>query len=402
MPALALVLLFPALVAPVFDLVRTTSPPDDPRAVVREATLGVEGDSVAALRARWGARTSDSLDRAARLGLATLARLTYDYASADRLYRTLTSADSTHPDRFAAYARLGQASGLEDQGRSAEASAAFGAARRVALAVGDRGAEAEALIGMAFRRARTDGAAVGLALLDTAAAMIGPADHELRSELLRRRAIFLGVAGDSGALAAAAASTELGRRTGLIREVAQGYRATGTILQWQGHLDSALAAFDRADTLFRRARDRTWAAVNSIERADALLGLGRLGDMREALNAAIRDGSVARSPFALGAAHVGFGALAIELGDFDGAGEHLRKAIDQYTALGDSSHVMKARSWRVHLAVAKGDYAAGKREERDILAFYRRTEEPPEQYTAHRDLAGIAMLERDWSAAARE
>ncbi len=389
MYALALALALPALVAQARD--------SDPRAVVLEATLAVEGDSVAAASARW-----NSLDPAARLGLATLARLTYDYAAAGHLYGTLTAADSTRPDRFAAYARLGQAWGLEDQGRSTDAGIQFAEARRVARAAGDRRAEAEALVGMAYPRGRVEGTAVGLALLDTAATLIEPTDLALRSELLRRRAIFLGVLGDTGALAAATASRELGSRAGVLRMVAQGHRAVGKILQWKGHLGPALDAFNQAEPLFRRARDLTWAAVNSIDRADVLLGLGHLGDVREALDAAIRDGGTARSPYALGTAHVGFGAVAIELGDFATADEHLREAIEQYQALGDTSSVMKARTWRVHVAVANGDYATGKREERDILAFYRRTGEPPEQYMAHRGLAAIAMLERDWPTAAHE
>ena len=403
MSLLALALAFPALAPPAFDSARPTSPPDDPPAVVREATLAVEGDRVAALRARWEARRAiDSLDRAARLGLATLARLTYDYPTADRLYHALISPDSTRPDRFAAYARLGLGWGLEDQGWSTKAGIQFTAARRVARATGDRTAEAEALVGMAFPLGRVEGMAVGVALLDTAAMLAGPADFALRSELLRRRAIFLGVAGDPRALAVAAESRELGQRAGLLRQVAQGHRATGKILQWQGHLGPALAAFERAEPLFRRARELTWGAVNSIDRADVLLGLGLLGDVREALDGAIRDGRAARSPYALGTAEVGFGAVAIELSDFTSADEHLRKAIAQYQALGDTSSVMKARTWLVHVAVAKGDYAAGKRAEHDIVAFYRRTGEPPEQYMAHRDLASIAMLERDWNTAAHE
>src|SRR5262245_55521383 len=108
---------------------------DDPPAIVHEAMLAVEGDSVAAPRSRWIARrATDSLDRAARLGLATLARLTYDYPAAERLYASLTASDSTQPDRFAAYARLGRAWGLEDQGRSAEAASEFIVARNVARA----------------------------------------------------------------------------------------------------------------------------------------------------------------------------------------------------------------------------------------------------------------------------
>lgn len=399
----AIVLAFPALVVQAPDSVRPAPPPDDPAAIVHEATLAVEGDSVAGPRSRWVARrATDSLDRAARLGLATLARLTYDYPAAERLYDALIASDSTQPDRFAAYARLGRAWALEDQGWSTEAGIEFIAARKVARGSGDRRAEAEALVGMAFPRGRLEGMAVGNALLDTAETMIRQSDFSLRAELLRRRSVFLGVAGDSSALAVAAASGELGRRAGLVREVAQGRRAAGKILQWKGHLGQALVAFEEADTLFRRSRDRTWAAVNNIDRADVLLGLGHLGDMREALDAAIREGTAARSPYALGTAHVGFGAVAIELSDFATAGEHLRKAIAQYEALGDTSSVMKARTWLVHVAVATGDYAAAKQDEHDILRFYGRTGEPPEQYMAHRGLAAIAMLERDWPTADRE
>ena len=390
----AVILAFPAPVA---------QAPDDPPAIVREATLAVEGDSVAAPRSRWIARRStDSRDPTARLGLATLARLTYDYPAAERLYGSLIASDSTQPDRFAAYARLGRAWGLEDQGWSTESGTEFVAARKVARAAGDRRAEAEALVGMAFPRGRVEGMAVGIALLDTAETIIPHSDYALRAQLLRRRSIFLGVAGDSAALAVAASSGELGRRAGLLRDVAQGRRAAGKILQWKGHLGEALVAFEEADTLFQRSRDRTWAAVNNIDRADVLLGLGHLGDMREALDAAIREGTAARSPYALGTAYVGFGAVAIELGDFATAGDHLRKAIAQYEALGDTSSVMKARTWLVHVAVATGDYEAGKREEHDILSFYGRTGEPPEQYMAHRGLAAIAMLERDWTTATRE
>jgi tetratricopeptide (TPR) repeat protein len=395
-------LLLSTFAAQRLDPVRPPASSIDPAAIIHEATLAVEGDRVGALRSRWDARrAADTLDRSALLGLATLARLTYDYSAADRMYLAL-STDSLHPDRFTAYARLGQAWALEDQGWSTETGVQFVAARRLARAAGDRRAEAEALVGMAFPLGRVEGLAVGVALLDTAAALMDPTDYVLRSELMRRRAIFLGVVGDSSALAVAASCREMARRGGLIRQMAQGRRADGKILQWMGHLGPALAAFEQAAPLFQRAHDLTWAAVNSIDRADALLGLGRMGDVREALDAAMRDGRAAKSPYALGTAQVGFGAAAIELGDFVTAGEYLRSAIAQYEVLGDTSSIMKARTWLVHVEVALGDYEAAKRTEHDVLAFYGRTQEPPEQYMAHRSLASIAMLERDWTSAAGE
>ena len=68
------------------------APTDDPRAVVRAAAAAVRTDSVAVYRARWKHRlAADTADRAAALGLATLARLTYDYPEANRIYRAMVS-----------------------------------------------------------------------------------------------------------------------------------------------------------------------------------------------------------------------------------------------------------------------------------------------------------------------
>src|SRR5687768_9134481 len=75
---------------------------DDPRLIVVEATRAVERDSASPLAAVWKEQLRrDSTDRPAALGLATLARLTYDYPTAERLYRLLYTADSSHPDRYA-------------------------------------------------------------------------------------------------------------------------------------------------------------------------------------------------------------------------------------------------------------------------------------------------------------
>src|SRR5215212_2997433 len=133
---------------------RASSPPqaspqaspqaEDPRAVVGQATRAVQGDSAAPLRARWSARLQrDSADRAAALGLATVARLTYDYDGAERLYRKLF-ADSLHPDRFAALAHLGLARQLERRGFGVLAPPQFELAREIARASGDATTEGEA------------------------------------------------------------------------------------------------------------------------------------------------------------------------------------------------------------------------------------------------------------------
>ena len=100
-----------------------------PRDVVQSAERSVQDDSVAAVRARWTeALRRDSTDRAAALGLASLARLTYDFATAERLlngmlaraggtvdpwtvqatiglYRVANASGEHHPRRFPAQRR---------------------------------------------------------------------------------------------------------------------------------------------------------------------------------------------------------------------------------------------------------------------------------------------------------
>src|SRR5215213_137915 len=67
----------------------------DPRAVARTALRAVEGDSAARVAERWEARLRVAPgDAAATLGLATLDRLQYDYAGAERRYDALRRADT--------------------------------------------------------------------------------------------------------------------------------------------------------------------------------------------------------------------------------------------------------------------------------------------------------------------
>jgi hypothetical protein len=66
---------------------------DSARVILHEAQRAVEADSVNRLRGRWEARLRQRPgDEGATLGLATLARLTYDYPAAERHYGALVAA----------------------------------------------------------------------------------------------------------------------------------------------------------------------------------------------------------------------------------------------------------------------------------------------------------------------
>src|SRR5687768_12410844 len=78
------------------------------REVVHTAERVLADDSSATVTALWlEAIRNDSTDRAARLGLASLARLTYDFATAERLFTGMLPRSGSTPDEWSVQARLG-------------------------------------------------------------------------------------------------------------------------------------------------------------------------------------------------------------------------------------------------------------------------------------------------------
>ena len=370
--------------------------------VVRQARLAVEGDSLAPVRRRWSVRLlQDSTDRPALLGIATLARLTYDYLSSDRLYARLFSADSARPDPYAAYGRLGRAWSLEERGQSDAAGDEFARARRVAREAGERGAEAEALIGLAFARGPTEGLAVAKAILDTAGRVIPASAVDLQAERGWRRAMIRALLADSGATAEAAASIELARRSGELRVQAQAFRGLGRILDWRGREDSALAAFGAAERLFRLARERSWLAVTLMNRGNLLRKRGDLGQASEAFHLAADEGARSNNRWAVASVHTGLGVVAMQVNDLTAAAEHLHRAIAMFEAQGDRSGAINARKFLPLIAFSDGDFTAARRQTLEARAFYQGTGETLDQFGADQTLATIAMRERDWPAAER-
>ena len=375
---------------------------DAARVVVRQAVHAVEGDSVAPVQARWRARLArDSTDRAGVLGLATLARLTYDYPTADRLYPRLHDQSSPHPDAYEAYARLGLAWSLEERGRSDAAAEEFGRARGAARAAGVPAAEAEALIGRSFARGATEGMAVVLALLDTAGTLIPASALDLQAERRWRRAVVLGLLADPRATAEAASAVDLARRAGDLRAEAQALRGLAKVLDWRGQEDSALAAFREAEQRFRQAREHSWLAVTLMNRGNALRKRGDLGETMAALRGALTEGERSHNLWAVASAHTGLGVVAMQLNDFATAAAHLNRAVTMFENQGDRSSAMNARKFLPLIALAGGDFTAARRQTLEALAFYQGTGETLDQFGAHQTLATIAMRERDWAAAER-
>jgi len=298
---------------------------DDPRATVRAAALAVQGDSASRLDARLRARVArDPNDRPALLGIATLARLRYDYPAAESTYRRLL----TRPDdRYAVYAHLGLAEGFDARSMTRASRPELERALGVARQLGDHTAEGRALVFLSIIRGRLEGVRTAEALLDTAASVVADTVFDVWSLLRGRRAIALALRGRAAdASREASASVDLARRARDVGAEAHAFRIVGQILQYRGQWDSALVALRESERLYQRARDRSALATSLIWHAQVLAGLGRYGEEREVMQRALREGEATHNPAAKADAHRAFGALAQLLGDWPAAATHLRES----------------------------------------------------------------------------
>ena len=367
---------------------------DDPRSIVRAATRAIQGDSAARLEARWRDRVSRRPgDRAAMLGLATLARLRYDYPSSERMYRALIAGAS---DGYAVYAHLGLVDGDETRGMARDALVELDRGLAMSRQIGDRIAEADALLTSAFARGRVAGVRVAAAYVDTAVGLIPDTAFDLRSRTLNRRAIIHAMNGRTvPASAAADSAVSFARRSADRRLEADAYRIVGQVLQYRSQFDSAFVALRRSESLYLGAHNRSALARSLIWHAQVLGGRGRYGEMRDAARRALSYGEETHNPAAIGDAHRMLGVLAQMLGDWPAASAHIRRALAVSIANGDSSGAMTSRKFLADVALAAGDVATAKRLALERLDWAHRTDDVNALYEVYRLLANIAERERD-------
>jgi hypothetical protein len=172
---------------------------EDPRDILRMALRAAETGNTASLAASCRQRLArDTTDRLATLGLAALARLTYDYPTADRLYPKLAAPGRGVPDRIAVYGRLDQAAAWLARGAATTADSLFALAAREARGAHDPAAEGQALLRRAAPQLRIGGPVVAMQLVSSAQRLIPATDAVLQAELLCHRANVLVVAARQG------------------------------------------------------------------------------------------------------------------------------------------------------------------------------------------------------------
>jgi CHAT domain-containing protein len=399
-----LILLAFSLILPLSATQADTAPAvyQDPRSMVRQATQAVEGDSAGHLTARWRAGLQyDPRDRAAAIGLATIARLTYDFPTADEYYRRVYDSDSTRPDRHTVYARLGLAQGLYAEGRMQEADTLFARARMDARALRDRGAEGEALFWLGTVRVLFQGPEEALALLDTALSVLPARAQDLQTATRCRRAHMLVVLGRADAARELGAALALARRLG--DPLAEGHclRALAMELRYRGQADSSTSVYRTLEDLRRRTRDRSNLARALVWRGDVLRQEANYGEAREVLREALIEAGASHNLNAAAEAKLLLGALFLALNDHLTAAGYVDQAGATYAALGDSSGLMVARSWRTSVSAAAGDLSRARREALEALGYFRRMGRLVDQWELYQALADLALREGDWVGAER-
>jgi CHAT domain-containing protein/tetratricopeptide (TPR) repeat protein len=394
------------LILPLWLLVATSADsirPPTPSEIVVAALRAVDADTAARLAAQWKSRVAhDSSDRSALLGLATLARLQYDYPTAQRLYQQILQSPEQQGDRIRVYAALGMAQGLDTQGWSEKAGKAYDEARRLAHAAGDPAAEGEALLGISLQRAFSQGIETGLAVLDTAAPLIPASRPDLQTERLRQRGALRAIVGRPEARSDIAEALAQAQKSGMQRSRGVALKSLAQVLQFEGKRDSSTVVLRQAEEAFRRGHDRAQLSTTLLWHVNALLNQGDLGEANALAHSALSEGQAAENLFGVGAAYTALGALNLSLNDYTAASEYLDKSIALFRRLGDPGGEMKARDYLAVTALAAGDAPGARREARAVLAWYQRNGDALIEFSGYRNLAIIAMHESDWSEAARQ
>jgi tetratricopeptide (TPR) repeat protein len=381
---------------------------EEPQAIVRSATLGIRGDSSAKLAARWAARLhDDSTDRAAILGLATLARLTYDFDEAERRYRTLFTEPpraGANADRYDPYARMGLGLAMEAQGLSGDpVLTLYQRALADARLAGDRLAEGAAHFRIGNTLAPLGRIPEGFLHFDSAMRVLpaGAAGDDVRAVLRCRRAqIFVAISNPGNADTLRAANA-FAARVGDDEANAVCLRATALLHWLSGRQDSATAADIALIDLRRRMRDRSGLAIALTLHADHLRSVGDFGGATRVFREALGEARASKNHYIEASVTLGFGGTALTLNDHAAAAEYVERAIAAFEAAHDSGSLMLALSFRPFVSMAAGDLDGARRQTLSVLDFWRHQQDWGHLVELYVQLATIEMRAGDYAAAER-
>jgi tetratricopeptide (TPR) repeat protein len=373
---------------------------DDAGAIVRAAERAVQDDSAQVAGERWRAALQrDSTDRAAALGLATLARQTYDFETAELLLTRLLRHGGSAPDGWTVQARLGLYRVANSRGDVRRADSLLRQAMADARRTGDRPAQVAALIG--FTNTRASDAPALFSTLDTIAELLPPGDGRDRAEYLCRRGLYRGVRGDLDASTDVRHGIAMAQRAGERQLTGHCLEAEGLLQSLRSHNDSALATYDRAAALLRATHEHSGIGRIESRRSDILQASGRLGEAKTALARVLEEATISRNRQRLSNALAGTGMLALRAGDLPTAAEYFERAAALNDSLGLTEGGMIARQNRAEVLAASGDLEAARTAMLASLEEAERGEYFEDAVLTRQQLARVEIRRGHWDEAGR-
>jgi len=382
---------------------QATTPGELGRDVVLEATRAVERDSAAASDKRWRTRLQrNSADRAALLGLASLARLTYAYEAAESLYARIDAAgeganSASGIDDVAVHTALGRAHLALARGDLSAALPLFQRARVRARSAMNAEAEGESVLRVAGLVARARGVAAADSLLPRAESLLAGRGPAARAMLHCARAGLRPAAAEQDL----AVGARLAREAGELRlEANCRFQSFVAATRRGSSTPATLAIPVEVAALQRRARDRSGLALTLQWAGWYMSTLGQYGYAWATLQEAVREGEASRNDAARSWALHGLANVAQAAGDLDGAHAHATAARALFAARGDSVGLLTAVALQGDLALAAGNAAAATAAYREALEWNRRRGSDP--MNLHVALALASMAAGDARAARQE
>lgn len=374
-------------------------PAEFPAQIVAHATAAVEGDSVATVRARWQRRlTTDSTDRAARLGLATLDRLTYDYAAAALGYGRLTGDDA-----WALHARMGGAHSDLWRAPFDQTVYRYLTVASGARALGDSSLAAAALSAAGFLGSRLGAMGPSLDSLDVAFQLAPRSNLALQARVLCARAPILSFAGRPGAMATAQRGLALVQQTGDRRTLGLCYHAVAMVAI--NDLDDSripLAYADSAAAAWRAARDGPMLALSHYTKGYTRFNYADFAGAKVALGEAIIEAERTGSRFVIAWSRRFLSMLYWTAGDIPASVQDFAQAESLFTMLNDGFGISHTRNGRAFAQLTLGRVAEAEATFRAQLAVSERNGMAEGVFANLQHLSAVRSVRGDWKGAREE
>jgi len=372
---------------------------ESPSHAVDQARRAHIGDSVAAVSARWTATLGNRPDDpSALLGLATLARLTYDYPLSDSLFRRLRDVSeertSTRAEAFRGMAHLRFIAGDLAAGDSLSILGAQHA---------EAAADTTLWVQLSFLRTasirRIEGPDEEARLLDRIDRRIPPGVSELRAEWSCRTGSRLAYLGDPAAYDTIQEGLAAAREVQSDFGLALCLKTLGEYGVARGMADSAIVWLGQAARAAQAMRNDVAAAAILQWRGYTNLEAGHYGQALADLERAVAHATISQSVASEAWSLLNLARIALHLGDIEGGMRSLHRADSLFVLMGDTWGLAVAHRIEGHLAVSGGAWAEADSLYREVLAWAEESGIAGEQLSLHQELANVAVMREDWDDA---